>query len=607
MSVRIKNGIERSYVDPHLDNTDWNAHGDAATGGGPYSIDGDLSLSGASKIDFNTDTATIQTDVTNDASAVAFDFIQDTRLNNAGATLFRYRTLTGAGEKTHVEFKPWEAGITAGNYKTGQLTLNRNAGLNDVEFTGVGLGGYYFSSSSGGTLGILPSSGGFSSDAGSVAFYLGTPFAYDQVIQFDINALYPFGDSVTGLILPTLGRHVGSTPSFYKFIGLLLNDGAHVHIGDDNDFGINHNENEAIISTNYQNNDNMILVGNTKVYSEDSTGSEEVTNGTFNTDISGWSGTGWTWDSGNARAEYTGTGTDAFTQTISGLTVGNLYKLSYDFIKFGGPAQNLVVTIADASFSKATDTATYVEYFVATSNKVLSFSGDKDGNGTGDAAIDNVSIVEVTGGNLDVIKNLTAETAQIGDASNYTDIKSDGEINLVGNARVNTHQVIPHTQLATSSSGGTAPDQVFLGAYTGYSYDIGDSSAMNIELPHDHDTSEDIEVHISWAINEAYATNSGEIQWQLDWAAVPYDGSEALDAPTHSGTDTSGDINIPATAKGLIHTTNLTIPNGSIDALDTLGIEITRIAIGDGNNPTADPVIIEIHLEYVKNKLGTAL
>ena len=37
--------------DDHLDDTKWNAHGDDATGGGPYSMDGDLDVDGTATLD----------------------------------------------------------------------------------------------------------------------------------------------------------------------------------------------------------------------------------------------------------------------------------------------------------------------------------------------------------------------------------------------------------------------------------------------------------------------------------------------------------------------------------------------------------------------------
>ena len=155
-------------------------------------------------------------------------------------------------------------------------------------------------------------------------------------------------------------------------------------------------------------------------------------------------------------------------------------------------------------------------------------------------------------------------------------------------------------QNANFGSGATAPTQTNVGNYNGWSFGINDDSIFNLELPHNLDSAEDIEVHISWVVNEAFATNSGEVNWQIDWSLTPWDGTEAIDAPTHTGTVTSGDVNIPTTAYHIEHTI-MTIAAANVADLDTLGVTLSRIALVGGTNPTAEPVIIAAHVEYVTN------
>lgn len=147
--------------------------------------------------------------------------------------------------------------------------------------------------------------------------------------------------------------------------------------------------------------------------------------------------------------------------------------------------------------------------------------------------------------------------------------------------------------------GATAPTQVILGNYTGWEYDINDDTVFTIELPNDVDTSEDIALHIDWYCGETYAANSGEVRWEMAWSLCPADNSEAVDAPTHTGTIDTGDINIPANAKYLVDNTTLIIAAASIaDVDDILGARFKRIALVGGNNPTAKPTIVALHLEY---------
>ena len=45
----------------------------------------------------------------------------------------------------------------------------------------------------------------------------------------------------------------------------------------------------------------------------------------------------------------------------------------------------------------------------------------------------------------------------------------------------------------------------------------------------------------------------------------------------------------------------------SLSEGDFVGLTIDRVALDGGNNPTADPVIVRIEVEYTSNRLGEAL
>jgi len=152
-------------------------------------------------------------------------------------------------------------------------------------------------------------------------------------------------------------------------------------------------------------------------------------------------------------------------------------------------------------------------------------------------------------------------------------------------------------QNADLGKGSTAPTENIVGNYTVWAFSINDDAVITLELPHNIDTDEDIGIHLSWACNEAYATNTGEVQWQAAWSLTPHDSTESLAGPTHSGTAVSGDVNIPATAHTLTHTT-LTIAAANVAEEDTLGFTVKRIALDAGTNPTAEPVVLAMHLEY---------
>ena len=190
-----------------------------------------------------------------------------------------------------------------------------------------------------------------------------------------------------------------------------------------------------------------------------------------------------------------------------------------------------------------------------------------------------------------------------GGVTNYAQFAADGELTLKGTARVLSQVDFDNAALG---KGATAPVQVVLGSFNGWEYDIGDDSHIDLVLPHNYAAGTDITVKLRWYCNEAYATASGEIQWRCVWASMPADGTELADSPTHSGTNDTADINIPTNAKELTETTVVVIPGASIAMNDSLGLEIHRVALDAGVNPTAKPTIINIHVEYTSDKLGEA-
>ena len=187
-----------------------------------------------------------------------------------------------------------------------------------------------------------------------------------------------------------------------------------------------------------------------------------------------------------------------------------------------------------------------------------------------------------------------------GGTTNYASFAADGTLSLAGTARANVCFQFANANLG---KGAVVPDEIIVGNYWGWSYDIDDDSVFTIKLPDDYASGTDVEIHIRWAVNEAYITNSGEVRWQATWSAHPADASEAIDDA--GTTDDSGDINIPATAYFLTQTLIETIPGGSLSPGDELGITIKRIALVGGADPVADPVVTCVGFIYTVDKLGT--
>jgi len=162
-------------------------------------------------------------------------------------------------------------------------------------------------------------------------------------------------------------------------------------------------------------------------------------------------------------------------------------------------------------------------------------------------------------------------------------------------------------QNAHFGKGTTAPTQVTVGNYNGWEFDIGDDSVFTIELGHDVDESKAIRMDFSMVINEAYATRSAKTRWRAVYSCTPHDNGESILAPTHTGTLTTADLNIPALAYHPQHTISLAIPAGSYAHGDIIGVTFSRIALTAGANPVAKPIILSMHFEYTMQTTDWAI
>lgn len=208
-------------------------------------------------------------------------------------------------------------------------------------------------------------------------------------------------------------------------------------------------------------------------------------------------------------------------------------------------------------------------------------------------------------GNNKIVTIGIDQSTKIGDGgtTNYTQFSAVGFQTLVGDARYEQEQFITAISLAPGSTG---PDAVILGNSIGYSYDIGDDSVFNFEIPYGWDSSTDITLEIYWYINEARTGSNEEVQWRIQWSACPVGSTEAIDAPTHTGTIDFDDQLIPTVAKALTEISG-TISAASLTAGDFISCTIDRVALDGGNNPSADPVIVQIEVETVRNTHGKAV
>lgn len=195
----------------------------------------------------------------------------------------------------------------------------------------------------------------------------------------------------------------------------------------------------------------------------------------------------------------------------------------------------------------------------------------------------------------------------IGDGTNYTNFASDGLQTMIGTAKVIKQLTLPPAKNRTAGADIPPPSAVF-GCAIGLQFAIGDKSYYEVELPYDVDTSETIEIEVHWFIDEAQddpgGANEEQIQWQATYLLIKEDGTEAVDG---GGTArVTGDVAIPGTAKFLVQSEMITsIPGSTADLHDNLYICIERIAVTK-DDPTAEPILMNVEIEYISNKLGIA-
>jgi hypothetical protein len=187
--------------------------------------------------------------------------------------------------------------------------------------------------------------------------------------------------------------------------------------------------------------------------------------------------------------------------------------------------------------------------------------------------------------------------------TNYASFAADGELTLHGTARVTRIDLLANANLG---KGTTGMEQIIVGNYTAWEADIDDDAVISTAIPKDWAPGTDIVVEVCWFVDEAYATASAEVRWQVDWSATPNDGSEAIDAPTHSGSGDTGDVNVPATANGVTESEAVTIPGASLAVGDEIGLTLSRIDLADGTDPTAKPSVVHLYLKYTSDRLGEA-
>lgn len=185
--------------------------------------------------------------------------------------------------------------------------------------------------------------------------------------------------------------------------------------------------------------------------------------------------------------------------------------------------------------------------------------------------------------------------AFIGDATNYTEIKTDGEINLHGTARVNKHFCAPAPDWQI---GTVTPVYDEVGVVPVLKFDAvnDDEAHYSVIVPFGMVTGGTISVDIDWCYTGGQ--DNGTVCWKLEYINLA--SGEAVAGGTATITTTTGGTHATGT---LIRTSLAGGVAGSV-AEDVLGMRLWRDISED--TLAVDACMIMVHFQFILDKLGEA-
>ncbi len=179
------------------------------------------------------------------------------------------------------------------------------------------------------------------------------------------------------------------------------------------------------------------------------------------------------------------------------------------------------------------------------------------------------------------------------DATNYTEIKADGEINLYGTARVKKHIDIGAVDW---HRGASAPTEVDIGVF--HTLEFGSAGTDEIHAcivcPHDFAAGTSIDVTIYWTYTGAQ--DNGTVRWELEYKNIATGeavaGAGTVIASSDPGNHATGDL----------VQTQLTASITGAAVNDIIGLFLSRNSGSDTLSTGAN--LIDVHFEYVSDRLG---
>ncbi len=359
--------------------------------------------------------------------------------------------------------------------------------------------------------------------------------------------------------------------------------------------------------------ENMHCSGDLLVTDKTSLGSELVTNGSFSGSATGWTLGSFTyWGS---RIIKSADGTSPLTQTLS-ITAGKYYYITFDYF-ITNITTNLNVSLGGSSVEPIkTGAENYKAIIKTTTTGDLTFTTNNTGRV---GKIDNVSVKEITGGDIKV----PIGKVLIGnDGGEDMEVSYGGTVGLIDTGKVNpsdldidcgtekTLELIEPvwndytSPIISTKPGATAPTfTTFLGNLKQYTFGVNDEVHGTMEILHGYKEGTDFDMHIHWATNGTDGTDR-KVKWELEYTIQ--NSEDGVDGVFPTPTVVSGETTIDANtaSKSNVYTDIATIDGTDIKMGAILCFRLRRIS-STGTEPTSDPFGLQLGMHYQINTMGS--
>lgn len=170
-----------------------------------------------------------------------------------------------------------------------------------------------------------------------------------------------------------------------------------------------------------------------------SLGSENLTNGTFTGSASSWTlNTGWTYSSNTVLKSADGAGTLLQTSAsmVTPLVPGYTYLLSYTISAW--TVGTVTPACGGITLEAQSGNGTFTQVFIPTSTADLTFTPTDGGGNHARFTIDNISLKQITAGNVRAAGNILGNVVRTATAVSYTTLDSDYLIGVTSTASART-------------------------------------------------------------------------------------------------------------------------------------------------------------------------